>query len=144
MRPVVAAMLVLSACSDPSPPPAQDIADESLPVAPAAPITDLRFKDDRLQAISADLTREARFRGIEVSSGHNRVERLLSLEASLGGSSLALNRVNALVVEMTARDVSQWARVRQKAGRDFSKGDEALPRRVGPRSSAPLIGREVR
>jgi hypothetical protein len=104
MRCAIASIFIITACGSPSSPPAREVAVEAQDGFHAVPISDLHFKDHRLEEIAANLVRSAHQRGIDVSSGRNRVERLLSLEASLGGSSLALERVNSLVAQITATD----------------------------------------
>jgi hypothetical protein len=130
MRRLAAVLLILSACGSPSSSPAPEISDDAPPFVRATPVTDLEFNDQLLQGIAMNLIREARARGIEEISGRNRVERLLLLEASLGDSHLALDRVNELVRHLTAHDVSEWAKLRQRAELEFGPRDDVLARRV--------------
>lgn len=106
-------LLLLVGCSGTESPAVSE------PKAPTAPIADLHFNDYELQQIAEGLVREARSRGIEQSPGTNRVERLLSLEASLGASDLALKRVNELTPQLTATDMTQWAVLRKAAEGEF-------------------------
>lgn len=119
-------LLVLAACS--SPPPAPVVETSAPP--PAAPIGDLSFNDSTLHAAATTLKQQARLRGIETSRGRTRVERLLALEAEIGGSAAALNRVNELMSYMTATDMSLWAKLRQRADRDLAGRDDEAARRV--------------
>jgi hypothetical protein len=130
MRCLIAAMLILSACSNEHTSRSREITPESREHPHVAPITDLRFKDDQLQAIATQLTREARLRGIEVSSGETRAERLIDLEAKIGAPGRALDRINVLVSQMTATDVSQWGKLRQRAERDLGNPDDEVVQRV--------------
>jgi hypothetical protein len=128
MRRMVAAMLILSACSDR---PATRTAEPEWreEIAPA-PIDDLTFRDVPLQSIAANLIRQARARGITTSTGRSRVERLIALESSVGGSDLAINRVNRLTADLARTDGSQWAKLRGRAADDFSRCDDGVGRRV--------------
>ena len=124
MRRLLLTLVVLAACSSPDPEPAEQ------PRAPSAPIADLQFNDYELQKVATHLRRKAELQGIHTSPGRNRVERLLALEASLGVSNLAFNRVSELAARMTVTDVSQWAKLRQRAERDFANRDDETARRV--------------
>ncbi len=130
MRRLAAVLLILSACGSPPAPPALEISDEAAPLVRTTPVTDLQFSDQLLQGIAMNLIREARARGIEEISGRTRIDRLLLLEASLGDSHLALDRVNELVRHLTNHDVSEWARLRQRAEVEFAGRDDVLARRV--------------
>jgi hypothetical protein len=112
-----------------SPPPP---ADGSPPSPTSAPVTDLEFRDAILQSIATQLVREARFRGIEEVSGRNRIERLLRLEATIGGgkSEAVLERVNQLTALLTNHDASEWAQLRQRAESEFSGRNDPVARRV--------------
>ncbi|HYC92695.1 MAG TPA: hypothetical protein VEO54_26035 [Thermoanaerobaculia bacterium] len=123
----LAVILFAAACSRPSSPPVVELAEE--PVR-AAPVTDLDFRDVVLQGIADDLVREARFRGIEEVSGRNRVERLLRLEASIGKSETALQRVNYLTSLLLAHDASEWAKLRQRAEAELTGRNDPVARRV--------------
>ncbi len=123
-------MFLFAACGSPTPPPARDIAREAGDGSRTVPISDLHFKDHGLQEVAATLVRKAHQRGIEVSSGRNRIERLIALEASLGGSTAALERVNTLVSQMTANDVGRWAKLRQRADLEFQRADDDAAKRV--------------
>jgi hypothetical protein len=126
-RALAAILLVVTACGRPSSPPAVELAEE--PVR-AAPVTDLDFRDVILQRIADDLVREARFRGIEEVSGRNRVERLLRLEATIGKSEAALQRVNQLTSHLLDHDASEWAELRQRAEVEFTGRNDPVARRV--------------
>lgn len=130
MRHGTAVLLILIACSGEPSTPASALADEPRPVTQTAPVSDLRFNDEQLQRIAANLVREARLRGIDAAPGPNRVERLLWLEGRLGSSTLALRRTNALVTQLTTTDASQWGKLRQQAAREFSTRDDETARRV--------------
>jgi hypothetical protein len=125
MRALIAAVAVLAACSGP---PAS--LERQVEQKPQVSVADLEFNDPQLQIIATRLRQRAGLQGVETSSGHNRVERLLSLEASLAGNGLAFQRVNKLVAEMTATDVSQWAKLRQRAEREFTARHDDVGRRV--------------
>jgi hypothetical protein len=99
-------------------------------VLPTRPVTDLQFKDVLLQEIATHLVREARSRGIEEVSGATRIECLLRLEASLGRSQLALDRVNELVSHFTANDAGSWAKIRQQTEMRFGRRKDEGARRV--------------
>lgn len=126
----VALVLMLVACGRPSSPPARELADDVRDGSRAVPISDLHFQDQVLEEIAADVVRRARARGIEVSSGRNRVERLIRLEASLGVSTAALERVNSLSSLLTANDSGRWAKLRQRADLELSGRDDEVSRRV--------------
>jgi hypothetical protein len=128
MRRMVAAMLILGACG--GQPATQTAEPEWREAIAPAPIDDLAFKDPQLQAIAANLVRQAGARGITSSSGRSRVERLLSLESSLGHSDLALQRVNRLAADLARTDGSQWAKLRSRAADEFSRADDGVARRV--------------
>lgn len=126
-RPLAALLLVVTACSSPPSSTVGELPDEP---ARATPVTDLEFTDAILQNIARETIAAARLRGIEEVSGRNRVERLLRLEASLGRSQAALDRVNSLVALMLNHDASEWARLRQKADLEFRGREDAAARRV--------------
>src|SRR5688572_11217969 len=130
MRRALAMIFILTSCGSPSSTSPPELASDVRDGFRAVPISDLHFKDHQLEQIAANLVRKAHQRGIHVSSGRNRVERLLSLEASLGGSSLALQRVNSLVTQITATDAGRWAKLRQRAELEFSGRDDEVSRRV--------------
>jgi len=117
-----------SACSAPD--PRADSLEVSRPRAIEASIADLQFNDEQLDAIATALIDTAKKRGIESSSGTNRIERLIALEAALDAPPAALHRVNYLVLQLTQTDRSEWARMRQKAERDFCARAEPEPVRV--------------
>lgn len=130
-RAVAAIVLaVVTACSKPPSPPVQELAEAPREDVRAAPVSDLEFSDEILQSIALDLVREARLRGIEEVSGRNRVERLLRLEATIGRSEAALERVNQLVGLLTNHDASEWARLRQRAELEFSARKDPVAKRV--------------
>ena len=120
-------LLLVAACSNDRSVPATVVEVEA-PVV--RPITDLTFDDPGLQEIAARLVAEAQERGIEESAGATRVERLLALEGKLGRGSRALERVEALVVRLTATDGSQWAKLRRRAEHEFNGRNDELARRV--------------
>lgn len=130
MRSAIALTLILTGCGNPSSPRADDAANGAPARGQAVPISDLHFNDYQLEEIAVSLVRRAEQRGIDVSHGRNRVERLISLEASLGRSTLALARVNALVSLITATDAGRWAKLRQRADLEFSRRDDEVARRV--------------
>ena len=94
------------------------------------PVSELHFKDHDLEKIAASLVRKAETRGIHVTSGRSRIEGLVSLEASLGRSNVALERVNRLVSQITANDTGRWAKIRQRADLELSDRDDAASNRV--------------
>jgi hypothetical protein len=130
MRCALALLLMLVACGRPSSPPAREVAGDVRDASRTVPISDLHFQDHLLEEIAADLVRRARARGIDVSSGRNRVERLIRLEASLGGSTVALERVNSLAAQVTAHDAGRWAKLRQRADLELSSRDDEVSERV--------------
>lgn len=130
MRSAIALILILTACGNPSSQPSGDVAGEAQDRGRVVPISDLHFNDHQLEEIAASLVRRAQQRGIAVSHGRNRVERLISLEGSLGRSTLALARVNALVSQITATDAGRWAKLRQRADVEFSGRNDGVARRV--------------
>lgn len=93
-------------------------------------IADLRFNDEQLDAIAASLIAEAKTRNIETSSGATRVDRLIALEAALDAPPSALHRANYLAIRMTQNDRSEWARIRQRAEREFCGGEDTAAQRV--------------
>lgn len=126
MRSVLAAVVLLAACSRE---PAPAAVEQPRHTAATVPISDLEFNDAHLQAIATHLRQQAQARGIDAVPGRNRVEALLALEVVIRGEGLAFQRVHRLVSEMTMTDVSQWGKLRQRAERDFAKrGDEAAMR----------------
>jgi hypothetical protein len=120
--------LVVSACSAPSAPP--ENRDDRRPQLTEASIGDLHFKDEQLEAIAKVLVEKAKRRNIDTSVGTNRVERLVSLESGLDAPPSALHRVNYLVIRLTQTDRSEWARIRQRAERDFCGRDDEQSLRV--------------
>lgn len=126
MRYLLPAIVLLAACSDPA--PERTFATE--PPPPVAPVSDLHFKDEQLQAIAAELREQAHVRGIRTSPGRNRIERLLALEAAVSGEGLAFKRVNALMRQITATDASQWGKLRQRAEKEFATGNDEVAKRV--------------
>ena len=129
-RAFVAVLLVLVACSNPPAAEVGELPEEQRAAVRAVPVSDLEFTDVILQNIATDLVREARLRGIEEVSGRNRVERLLRLEASIGRSQAALERVNQLVSMTTSHDASDWAKLRQRAEAEFSGRNDPVAGRV--------------
>ena len=127
---LVLLLLIAGGCAGKASPPAVEVADDARRGTMTAPIADLEFDDDGLQAIAANVVSRARDRGIDSSAGRNRIERLLSLEASLGESTLALERTNALVARLTTTDASQWAKLRHQAARELGGRDDEVSRRV--------------
>jgi len=130
-RALAALLLIVTACSSPPGPGVGEL-PEGQPddAVRAAPVTDLEFTDVILHGIARELVAEARLRGIQEISGRNRVDRLLRLEAAMGNSEAALQRVNQLVSLMVAHDASEWARLRQRAETEFSGRHDPVARRV--------------
>lgn len=126
MRSLLPLLVFMAACSNPA--PDRPLAHE--PPPPSAPISDLHFKDEQLQAIATHLRQQARWRGIETSAGRNRIERLLALEAAVSGEGPAFRRVNYLMRVVTATDASQWGKLRQRAEKEFARRDDDAARRV--------------
>jgi hypothetical protein len=127
-------LVIISACRKPNDVPRNSFDDDQV-VLRSTPITDLQFNDVMLQEIATQLVREARSRGINEISGQNRIDCLLRLEASLGRSHLALDRVNELVSHLIANDAGPWAKIRQR-GELQSNG-----RTEGARRVATLLAR---
>lgn len=126
MRPLVAVfLLLLAACSGQHSAP-ETIADEKPPLGS---IDDLDFNDPDLQLIATELVREARMRGIHESAGATRVERLLALEGTIGGTR-ALRHVQTLVDRLAMTDGTQWAKLRRKTESEFSTRNDDAARRV--------------
>lgn len=122
------AFLTLAACSAP-PSPVESRDDLRQPPAEAS-IADLHFNDGQLDAIATALVDRAKGRNIETSAGATRIERLISLEAALDATPSALHRVNYLVLRLTETDRSEWARIRQRAERDFCGREDVASLRV--------------
>jgi len=99
-------------------------------VSTEGPISDLHFNDIQLQRIATRLIRQARARGIDSSSGRDRVERLLSLEARLNAPPDAMGRVDVLVSRMTQTEVGRWAEVRRGAETQFGKRHDETGDRI--------------
>jgi hypothetical protein len=129
MKRILLLAVLLSACSDR---PATSVDTTAAPreASMSAPITDLRFNDYLLQQIADDLVRKARGRNITTVSGRHRVDRLLVLEASLGHSTRAMERVNRLVLDLTETDISRWAELRKRAAAEFRGRSDPISLRV--------------
>jgi hypothetical protein len=125
MRLWLVVLLAMMACSDDRTPVREQPREPEREVS----LDDLRFSDEPLQAIANRLVAEARRRGIQTSSGRTRIDRLLRLEAFLGGT-LAQTRVNRLAAQLVLNDVSDWATLRQQAERDFARGSDETSVRV--------------
>lgn len=123
-------LVVLPACSKPGDVPRDDSFEDGQEVLRGIPVTSLQFSDSYLQEIATQLVREARSRGIDEISAQNRVDGLLRLEASLGGSHLALDRVNELVSHLVGNDASPWAKLRQRAELQLGRRNDEGARRV--------------
>ena len=129
MRPHVTVLfLLLAMCSgrDAVRPAAEPAAEPVI----TRPITDLHFKDEELDFIAANLRLKAERRGIRESSGATRVERLLALEASIGGQSFAMQRVNAITSRLMMNDGSRWAKLRARADAEFRGREDEVAKRV--------------
>lgn len=129
MRCSAAFLLILFGCVEQIPSPAPPIVDAPAATSVGA-VSDLHFTDEGLQFAAEKIVREAERRGIDVAHGRTRLERLLWLEAVLGGSTHALARTNVLVGKMTATDSARWAKLRQRAALEFEGRDDAAAARV--------------
>lgn len=127
MRRLLTILLLLTACGSPSSRTAETIAAEKLePI----PVSDLQFNDYALQDAATRLVREARLRGIDSIPARHRIDALLRLEASLGRSTAAMDRVNVLVGHITAADIGEWAELRRRAALDLRGKNDDVSRRV--------------
>jgi hypothetical protein len=122
-------LLFLAACGSPSTQPRGEVAVAAEPLA-SIPVSDLQFTDYGLQDVAMTLAREARLRGIDRIEGRHRIDGLLRLEASLGRSTDAMQRVDTLVAHITATDVGEWAELRRRAAIDVRGKHDDVSRRV--------------
>jgi hypothetical protein len=127
---VAVAVLLASACGEDRTPQVARSASTGARSAPAASIDDLEFRDLELNAIAKRLIAEAHRRKLRTTFAGNRVERLVALEAALGASPFALDRVNEITLDLTSGDTGPWARLRGRARRDFQRGHDESSRRV--------------
>ncbi|HYO76825.1 MAG TPA: hypothetical protein VE010_10210 [Thermoanaerobaculia bacterium] len=125
---LLTALLVLSACGDPSASAPGDVVAMPAEALKAVPLSDLQFNDYKLQEIATNLVREARARGTDAIPARHRIDGLLRLESSLGHTTAALERVNSLALRITAADSGEWAQLRGRAAVELNRSDDTSRR----------------